>query len=119
MYSRCLRVWNLRYSVWNFMMLVVLGIAVVAFCGSRSCLFLRPQKREQNHVANGLRVRQQHHQTIDAHAYASGGRHAVRESADVVFVHLMGFFVSALTFFELLLEAAALVFGIVEFAEAV
>ena len=50
---------------------------------------------------------------------ASGRRHAVGKGADVVFVHLMSFFVAALALGQLSFEAAALVFGIVEFAEAI
>src|SRR5262249_45824938 len=41
------------------------------------------------------------------------------ERVDVVFIHPVGFFVAALAFGVLLLEAAALVFRVVEFAEAV
>src|SRR5215469_7661271 len=78
-----------------------------------------PQKRKQDHVADGMRVREQHCQTIDAYAAASGGGHAIGERANVVLIHLVRFFVAALAFLELGLEATALVLGVVELAEAV
>ena len=48
-----------------------------------------------------------------------GGRHAVAEGADVVLVHLMGFAVAAGALGQLLLEAAALLVGIVQLGEGV
>ena len=66
-----------------------------------------------------MRIGQQHAQAIDADAYATGRRHAVRQRANVVFIHLVSFFVAALALFQLRFKAAALIFGIVEFTEAV
>jgi len=41
------------------------------------------------------------------------------ERPDVVLVHLVSFFISALTFRQLLLEASALIFRIIQLAEAI
>src|SRR5664279_766382 len=78
-----------------------------------------PEQREQNHIADGTRVGQQHGQAIDAHAFARGRRQSVRQRANVVLVHLVSFFVAARAFVELLLEAPALLLGIVQLAEGV
>src|ERR1700674_118800 len=64
-------------------------------------------------------IGQEHRQPVYAYANAAGRWHSIRECPDVVFVHLVSLFVAALAFLELLFETAALVFGIVEFAEAV
>ncbi len=66
-----------------------------------------------------MRIGEQHGEAVDADAFAGGGRHAEGEGADVVFVHLMRFFVAAGAFAELFFEAGALVVGVVELAEAV
>ena len=88
-------------------------------CVLRGERFSRTQQRKQNHVANGVRIRKQHAHAIDADAHASCGRHAVRQRANVVFIHLMSFFVAALALFQLRLETTPLIFRIVEFTEAV
>src|ERR1019366_1356411 len=77
------------------------------------------EQREENHISDGTRIGQQHGQAIDADAFACGRRQPVRQSANVVLVHLVSFFVAAGAFAELLLEAAALFLGIVELAESV
>ncbi len=62
---------------------------------------------EENDVADGRRVGEQHHQPVDADALAGRGRHAVFEGADVIVVeHRMDLVVVA-ALGDLLLEAAA------------
>ena len=61
----------------------------------------------------------QHRQSIDADAFAGGRRQSIRQRANVVLVHLMGFFVAAGALAQLLLEAPPLLFGIVQFAEGI
>ena len=46
-----------------------------------------PHQRKQDHVANRLAVRQQHHQPVDADAFAGGRRQPIFERADIVLVH--------------------------------
>ena len=61
-----------------------------------------------------------HGQAVDADAFASGGRQAVAQRADVVLVDFgHGLFVAALALFDLRLEAAELVVRIVQLAEGV
>src|SRR5271165_3217061 len=77
------------------------------------------QQREENNVADGAGIGQEHGEAVDADAFACGRRQAVRERADVVFVHLVGLFVATGALGELAFEAAALLLGIVELAEGV
>ena len=81
--------------------------------------FFGAEEREEDYVADGVGVGEEHAEAVDADPDASSGGHAVGEGADVVLVHLVGFVVAALAFLQLRFEAAALIFGIVEFAEAV
>ena len=81
--------------------------------------FSGTQQREENHVADGAGAGEDHGEAVDTDAFASGRWKAVGERADVVLVHLVGFVVSALALRDLLLEALALLFGIVELAEGV
>ena len=55
-----------------------------------------PHVREQEHVADGFRIGEQHDQTVDADAHAARRRHAVLERAHVVGVvaDLLLFFTS-------------------------
>src|SRR5258708_23095263 len=80
---------------------------------------LRPQQREEDHIANRARAGQQHGQAIDADALASGRRQTIRQRPDVVFIHGVRLFIAALFFAQLLLDAPALFFRIVQFAEGV
>src|SRR6266516_441094 len=57
--------------------------------------------------------------SVSSAALASCRGHTVRERANVVFIHLMCFVVAALAFFDLLLEAAALIFRIIQFTKTV
>ena len=47
------------------------------------------EMREENHFADGLRSREQHHQTIHTDSYPSGGRHAVLQCIEEVRVGLL------------------------------
>ena len=61
-----------------------------AHCGPS----LRSKQREQNYVANGARVGQDHGEPVDTDAFAARRRHGVRERAHVIFVHLVRLFIS-------------------------
>src|SRR5258708_28544661 len=56
----------------------------------------RPQWREQNYVADRRRVGKEHRQAIDADAFARRRRHAVAQRANIIPIHLLRHFVSAL-----------------------
>src|SRR5208283_2961351 len=77
------------------------------------------QQRKENDVADGTRIGQQHGEPIDADAFAGSRRQSVRESTNVVLVHLVSLFVTAHPFAQLLLEAAALLLRIVQLTEGV
>src|SRR5690242_1672862 len=76
-------------------------------------------QREQYDIPYRGAVRQQHHESIDADAFAAGRRETVLQRADVVFVHLVRFQIAACTVLQLRLEAAALLHRIVQLAEGV
>src|SRR5579862_9632947 len=77
------------------------------------------QQREENYIANGARIGQQHSQAIDADALAGGRRQSVRQSANVILIHLVRFFVAAGPLAQLAFEPATLLLGIVQLAEGV
>ena len=52
-------------------------------------------QRKQNHISNRLRSRQQHHQPVDADAFAACGRQTIHQRPHVVLVHLVRFVVAA------------------------
>ena len=67
-----------------------------------------PHEREQNDVSDRRTVGQQHHEPIDADAFAAGRRQAVLEGADVVLVHLVRLEIAARAILQLILEPPAL-----------
>src|SRR5215471_3140841 len=69
---------------------------------------LRPQQRKKDYVSYGWRVGYEHGETVDSHPDAPRRGHTVGERPNIVFVHLVGFFIPALALMKLLLEAAAL-----------
>ena len=75
--------------------------------------------REQNHVADGLRIGQQHDQAVDTDAAAAGRRQAEFHGADVVGIIVHGFIVAGVFLCHLRLEAFGLVFRIVQLGVAV
>jgi hypothetical protein len=75
--------------------------------------------REQQHVANIRRVRQDHDQAIDADTAATGRRHAVFQRADVVGVVVHRLFIAGVLGLDLRQETRRLVFRIVQLREAV
>src|SRR6266550_7325497 len=77
------------------------------------------EKREKDYIANGGRSGEQHGETIDTDADTASRRQSEGEGANVVFVHAVGLFVTTLTLAELQFEAAALLLGIIQFAEAI
>src|SRR3954454_4828018 len=80
---------------------------------------LRSQLGEEDDVADGRGVREEHHQPVDTDALAGGGWHAVLERADVVLVHLVRLVVAAGALAELRLESGALLVGVVQLRKAV
>ena len=74
--------------------------------GRRSVLSL--ELREEDDVANRWRSGEEHDEAVDTNADASGGRHAVFEGLDEVFVDFLGFASG------LLLKTATLNVGVVE-----
>ena len=54
----------------------------------------RTEGREEDHVTDGRRVGEQHHETVDADAEAAGRRQAVLERADVVLVDVHRFVIA-------------------------
>ena len=88
--------------------------------GYRSLLIQRLHGGEQQHVADGGGIGQQHHEAVDAKAQAAGGREAVLQRGDVVVVDLRGGVgVLGLGGCQLALEARLLVDGVVELGERV
>src|SRR5947209_10897780 len=71
---------------------------------------LLAQQGKENDVADRVGARHQHRETVDSDAFATGRRHSIRESADVIFVHLVRFVVAAFAFPDLLLKSTALFF---------
>ncbi len=96
-------------------------MGLLLFCGDLFGSFLaRAHEGEEDDVADGRGVGEEHGEAVDADAFAGGGREAVAEGADVVFVdggH--GLFVAAFFLLDLLLEAVVLVDGVVELGEGV
>lgn len=71
--------------------------------------------REQNHVTNRRRVRQQHHQPVDTDTFTCSRRHAVLQCTDEVGVEMHGFVITGILLGHLGVEAFGLVFGVVQF----
>src|SRR6267142_2517459 len=93
-----------------------------SFCAVRILsllLPLRAKQRKQNHVAYRSRVGEQHGEAVDPHALAGRRRQPVGKRTDVVLVHDVRLFIAAFPLAKLLLEAAALLFRIVQLAEAI
>ena len=85
---------------------------------SRTSL-LAAQRREEDDVADAGRAGEDHHQAVDAHAEAAGGRHAVLHRLEEVLVEPVRGLVAVGEVLQLLHEALALVVGVVELAEGV
>ena len=66
------------------------------------------QGREEDHFANGPLTRQEHGQTVDPDADATGRRHAVFQGEDVVLVERRGVLVARRGVPDLLLETLAM-----------
>ena len=81
---------------------------------------LRPEQREQDDIPDGGRIGEEHHQAVDADAFAGSGRQAVLQGLDVVLVQgVRHLFVAGGMGRQLLFKAPLLVQGIVELGEAV
>ena len=57
----------------------------------KTLISLRFQQRKQNHVADRFGAGEEHHQAVDADAETAGGRHAVFEREQKIFVELLCF----------------------------
>src|SRR5690606_30850619 len=79
----------------------------------------RSHRGEQDDVANGRLVGQQHDETIHADPHSAGRRHAVLQRPDVVLVVRLRFLVPLLPQPNLCFEALPLVERVVELAERV
>ena len=75
--------------------------------------------REKDDLANGNRIGEQHHQSIDTDALAGRGRHAILQRFDIVFIHQMRLLIAGLTAFNLLGESRFLVNGVIELGKTV
>src|SRR5438067_4541402 len=75
--------------------------------------------REENHVADGTLVCQQHDEAINADADSGGGRHPVRERADVILVQHHRLFIAALTLLSLVKKTVVLFLRIIQLRKAV
>src|SRR5712692_1254456 len=93
-------------------------LAAFCFLPTAFCLF-RPQVWKKNHIPNRMLVREQHYQPIDANADSGRRRHAVRQCANIIFVHHHRLFITTLALNDLIFEALILLFGIVEFRKAI
>src|SRR5947208_6188309 len=78
---------------------------------------LRAMVWEQDQIADGRCVGQQHQQAIDADADAAGGWHAVLERQQEVLVERMGLLLARLALGGLELEPGSLLVGVRELAE--
>ena len=74
---------------------------------------------EENHFPNAVGAREHHDAAVDADAQAARGGQAVLQGGDEVLVHHAGLVVPLGPQLHLLLEAAALVDGVVELGEGV
>ncbi len=75
--------------------------------------------REQQYIADGRRIGQQHDQPVNADALANRRRHAIFQCTHVIMVVMHSLFVARLFLYHLLAEACRLVFCIVELGKAV
>ena len=69
---------------------------------------------EQQHFPDGVLIRQEHHQTVDAHADTAGRRQAILQRFHVIHIHLICLIVSQITQLQLILKAFALIDRVVE-----
>src|SRR4030065_520310 len=74
---------------------------------------------EKDDLANIGAIGEQHDKTVDAHAKAAVGGHAVAHGAQVVIIHGMALFVIGSVITAHFPEAGFLVQGIVELSESV
>src|SRR5438034_1053412 len=74
----------------------------------------RSAMREQDHLADRRLIGEEHDEAVDANAFTRCRRHAVFERANVILVEPLRLLVAARPLLFLLLEALALLRGIVE-----
>ena len=77
----------------------------------------RAQQWKQHHFANRVRIRQQHHQAVDADALAGRRRQTVRQRANIIHIHFFRRFLPAL--FHLCAKTPLLIERIVQLRKAV
>src|SRR4030042_2305105 len=71
------------------------------------------QVGEEDDLANGGLVGEEHHHAVYAPAHTAGGRHAVLQGADVVLVHGVGLLIARFALLFLFQEALSLIEGVV------
>src|SRR5580704_9973548 len=90
---------------------------------SNVCVVIRSlqwtQQREQDYVAYGARVGQNHNDPIEPEALAARGGQAVRKGPDIILIHLMRLVVALFLHCELHLETVALLARIVQLGKCV
>ena len=94
-------------TLWNFL---IAGLRI-------SCPWLHVGK--QDDLSDGGGIGQEHHQPVDSDSLTCCGRHAVFQGFDVVVIHEVGFVITRLAIFHLLLKPSPLIFGVIEFGKAV
>ncbi len=75
--------------------------------------------REEQDVANGCRVREEHNEPVDADTNASRWRHAVLESPNVIVIEGHGLIITRFTIRDLCMKSIRLLFGIIELRKSV
>src|SRR5882762_4644349 len=87
--------------------------------GPPGSIDLRAQMREEDHIADGGGIGEEHDESIDTNTQAPRRGHAVLQGAHVIGVVEHGLFVTLVLAGYLGPETRRLIFGIVELREAV
>ena len=85
---------------------------------SNATLF-RTHLREQDHIADGGGIGEQHDQAINADAAAASGWQAVFQGTNVIGIIKHGFFITRFLGFGLFLKALSLVFRVIQFGKPI
>ncbi len=70
--------------------------------------------RKQNHLSNGVRIRQHHGEAIDTDALSSRWGHPILKGFQVILIHLVGLRISTDAGLHLFLESFPLLFRIIQ-----
>src|SRR5215469_5960855 len=93
--------------------------AVIAGRLKNSPRVLLSQSWEQDDLPYAVLVGQQHNQTVDSSSPATGGRHAVLQSLDVIFIQDLGLVVPGRALASLVFEACPLLEWIIELGKGI